>query len=67
MNESRVTRRALLLAAPAVVPVVVVLAGSLGAALLQSVGLMPFTGPATFTLEPWTSNAALYWTGHVHA
>ncbi|GAB3526345.1 ABC transporter permease [Arthrobacter monumenti] len=58
MSATSATRRNLLLAAPAVVPVVVVIAGSLGAALLQSVGLMPFAGPARFTLEPWTSNAA---------
>lgn len=57
MSETSGTRRSLLLAAPAVVPVVVVLVGSLGAALLQSVGLMPFAGPPSFTLEPWTSNA----------
>lgn len=50
-------RRSLLLAAPAVIPVIIVLTGSLGAALLQSVGLMPFTGPAVFTVEPWSSGA----------
>ncbi len=50
-------RRSLILAALAVLPVVVVLGGSVGAALLQSVGLMPFAGPPSFTLQHWSGNA----------
>ncbi|MBM7846825.1 ABC transporter permease subunit [Arthrobacter roseus] len=57
MSGRFTTTRSLLLAVPAMLPVVVVLLGSLTATLLQSVGLMPFIGPASFTLEYWTGNA----------
>lgn len=56
MTSRLSTRRSLMLAVPAVLPVVVVLVGSLSAILLQSVGLMPLIGPASFTLEHWTGN-----------
>lgn len=41
---STTTGRAVLLALPAVLPIVVVLGVSLAAALLQSLGLLPFIG-----------------------
>ncbi|GAB3536313.1 hypothetical protein GCM10027403_16670 [Arthrobacter tecti] len=51
--------RALLLAAPAVLPVVLVVGGSLIAALLQSVGLLPFIGEPDFTTTAWDADGEL--------
>ncbi|WP_081747679.1 ABC transporter permease subunit [Arthrobacter sp. Br18] len=50
------TGRAVLFALPAVFPVVAVLGVSLAAAVLQSLGLMPFIGPPSFSVEAWTGN-----------
>lgn len=49
--------RAVLVALPAVLPIVVVLGVSLTAALLQSLGLMPFIGPPQLGTEAWTGDA----------
>lgn len=46
----------MLLALAAVVPVVLVLAGSVGAALLQSLGLLPFVGAPELTTGAWTGD-----------
>ncbi|WP_051427502.1 ABC transporter permease subunit [Arthrobacter sp. H20] len=51
------TRRAALLALPAVVPIVLVVGVSLTAAALQSFGLMPFIGPPQFSADAWTRDA----------
>lgn len=51
------TTRSVLLAIPAVVPIIVVLGVSLTAAVLQSLGLMPFVGPPDLSVEAWTSDA----------
>ncbi|GAA1108075.1 ABC transporter permease [Arthrobacter flavus] len=51
------TRRAAILTLPAVVPIILVVGVSLTAAALQSVGLMPFIGPAQFNTDAWTSDA----------
>jgi putative spermidine/putrescine transport system permease protein len=51
--------RALLIAAPAVLPVVLVLGGSLIVALLQSVGLLPFIGEPDFTTAAWNADGEL--------
>lgn len=48
------TGRTVLFALPAVLPVVVVLGVSLTAAVLQSLGLMPFIGPPDLSVEAWT-------------
>ncbi|WP_216699701.1 ABC transporter permease subunit [Arthrobacter sp. H5] len=53
----RASRRALLMAAPAVLPVIVVLAGALFAGLLQSLGLMPFTGEPQLSFDAWTTGS----------
>lgn len=50
--------RGVLLAAPAVVPVVLVLGVSLTAALGQSLGLMPFIGEPSLSLRGWSGAAA---------
>ena len=50
------TGRAVLLGLPAVLPVVVVLGVSLTAAVLQSLGLMPFIGSPDPSVEAWTGN-----------
>ena len=59
MTEHSTTlhRRYILVAALATTPVIVVLAGSLGAALLQSLGLMPFSGAPALSLDAWTDDA----------
>lgn len=44
------------LALVATVPVVAVLAGSVGAALLQSLGLLPFVGPPELSAAAWTAD-----------
>ncbi|MHA7155626.1 ABC transporter permease subunit [Arthrobacter sp. TMN-50] len=51
------TRRAALLALPAVVSTVLVVGVSLTAAALQSFGLMPFIGPPQFSADAWTSDS----------
>lgn len=51
--------RALLTAAPAVLPVLVVLTGALTAALLQSVGLLPFIGEPRFSTAAWHADGEL--------
>ena len=48
--------RHVLLALAAAAPVVLVLAGSLGAALLQSLGLLPFVGAPALTVSAWTGD-----------
>lgn len=48
--------RHVLLALVAAVPVVLVLAGSVGAALLQSLGLLPFVGAPELTVGAWTGD-----------
>ncbi|WP_216698832.1 ABC transporter permease subunit [Arthrobacter sp. H20] len=50
------TGHAALLALPAVLPIVVVLAVSLVAAALQSLGLMPFIGPPQLSGDAWTGD-----------
>ncbi|MBG6218223.1 putative spermidine/putrescine transport system permease protein [Arthrobacter sp. CAN_A6] len=50
------TGQAVLFALPAVLPVLVVLGVSLTAAVLQSLGLMPFFGPPSLSVEAWTGN-----------
>jgi putative spermidine/putrescine transport system permease protein len=50
----------MLTAAPAVVPVVLVVTGALLAALLQSFGLMAFVGEAEFSTEAWTADRELF-------
>ena len=52
-------RRALLTAAPAVIPVLLVVTGALVAALLQSLGLMPFVGEPDFSTEAWSADGQL--------
>lgn len=49
--------RHVLLAGAAAAPVVLVLGAALGAALLQSLGLMPFAGAPEFTVQAWTQDA----------
>ncbi|MBG6185564.1 putative spermidine/putrescine transport system permease protein [Arthrobacter sp. CAN_A214] len=51
------TGRAVLFALPAVLPVLVVLGVSLTAAVLQSLGLMPFIGPPDLSVEALTGDA----------
>ncbi|WP_081737679.1 ABC transporter permease subunit [Arthrobacter sp. H41] len=50
------TGRSVLFALPAVLPVLAVLGVSLTAAVLQSLGLMPFIGPPDLSFEAWTGN-----------
>ena len=47
---------AALLLLPAALPIVAVLGISLGAAALQSLGLMPFVGPPRLSTEAWTGS-----------
>lgn len=49
--------RHVLLAVAAAAPVVLVLTAALGAALLQSLGLMPFAGAPELTVRAWTDSA----------
>ncbi len=51
-------RRGVLLALPAVVPVVLVLGGSLAAAAAQSLGLMPFIGAPTLSTRGWSGSTS---------
>ncbi|MBG6226606.1 putative spermidine/putrescine transport system permease protein [Arthrobacter sp. CAN_A2] len=51
------SRRAVLLALPAVVPVALVLGVSLGAASAQSLGLMPFVGAPEFSTQGWSGSS----------
>lgn len=51
--------RALLIAAPAVLPVALVLTGALVAALLQSLGLLPFIGEPEFSTAAWDADGEL--------
>ncbi|MGK2853903.1 MAG: ABC transporter permease [Microbacteriaceae bacterium] len=55
--ERAVPWRTVLWVLPALVPVVTVLAAGLGAALLQSLGLMPLVGPPTLTVDAYRANA----------
>jgi len=48
--------RSTLVVLAAVVPIVVVLAVSLTATILQSLGLMPVVGPPELTLQAWTAD-----------
>lgn len=50
-------RRHVLLGLTATAPVATVLTGALGAALLQSLGLMPFTGAPRLSLDAWTGSS----------
>ncbi|TQJ30940.1 ABC transporter permease [Microbacterium sp. SLBN-146] len=49
-------RRSVLLVLPAVLVTVVVVGGGLGAAVLQSVGLLPVVGPATPSLDAYSAH-----------
>ncbi|SDI76561.1 carbohydrate ABC transporter membrane protein 1, CUT1 family [Arthrobacter subterraneus] len=51
--------RALLIAAPAVLPVALVLTGALVAALLQSLGLLPIIGEPEFSTAAWDADGEL--------
>ncbi len=51
--------RALLIAAPAVLPVALVLTGALVAAVLQSLGLLPFIGEPEFSTAAWDADGEL--------
>lgn len=51
--------KALLIAAPAVLPVALVLTGALVAALLQSLGLLPFIGEPEFSTAAWDADGEL--------
>lgn len=51
------TGQAVLFALPAVLPIVAVLGVSLTAAVLQSLGLMPFIGPPNLSVAAWTGDA----------
>ncbi|WP_298254331.1 ABC transporter permease subunit [uncultured Arthrobacter sp.] len=57
-RKPRLPGRGVLLAAPAVVPVVLVVGVSLAAALGQSLGLMPFVGEPSLSLRGWSGAAA---------
>ena len=51
--------KALLIAAPAVLPVALVLTGALVAAFLQSLGLLPFIGEPEFSTAAWDADGEL--------
>ena len=50
-------RRYVMVAVLATTPVIVVLTGSLGAALLQSFGLIPFSGAPALNVDAWADDA----------
>lgn len=50
-------RRATLLVLPALVPAVFVVVGGVGAAALQSLGLMPLVGPVRLSVDAYTGQA----------
>lgn len=56
-TESAASWRAALWVLPAVVPVMAVLIGGLGSALLQSLGLMPLVGAPVLTVDAYRANA----------